>query len=334
MPLRVGINPYGLTYTLGLQGQGTPRVNPLGLGLDGFVAIADTFGAKVLELDWRWLLRLDASALARLGDHGRDRDLTLVVSAWPAHEPGESLEEAVRVSTAVGARLLRLHLTPILEGARAALGERWPPLVKHARDVLLDTAERARRAGLLVGVENHQDFGSEELLDMTAEAGAHVGIVFDTGNPFAVGEDPVAFARRVAPRVFHLHLKDYRAVFTQDGYQLVRCPIGDGAVPFAELLDAVTSRTTELSASIEPGALDARHIRLFRPEWWQGYPVRSASELVTLLDRLKRHRISADVDHRTPWERGATPDEITAYEMNDIRRSFDFVRSLVHPATH
>ena len=32
--LDVGLNPYGLTYTLGLQGQGTPRANPNGRGLE------------------------------------------------------------------------------------------------------------------------------------------------------------------------------------------------------------------------------------------------------------------------------------------------------------
>ncbi len=35
-----GLNPYGLTYHLGLQGAGGPRANPNGAGLEGFIAIA------------------------------------------------------------------------------------------------------------------------------------------------------------------------------------------------------------------------------------------------------------------------------------------------------
>ena len=35
--LDVGLNPYGLTYYLGLQGRGTPRANPGGRGLEGFI---------------------------------------------------------------------------------------------------------------------------------------------------------------------------------------------------------------------------------------------------------------------------------------------------------
>ena len=59
--------------------------------------------------------------------------------------------------------------------------------------------------------------------------------VFDTGNTFPVAEAPLDFVRRVAPHVRHVHLKDYRVQFTDEGYRLVRCAIGDGAVPFREL---------------------------------------------------------------------------------------------------
>ncbi len=36
--LQTGLNPYGLTYVLGLQGHGTERANPKGRGLEGFIA--------------------------------------------------------------------------------------------------------------------------------------------------------------------------------------------------------------------------------------------------------------------------------------------------------
>ena len=44
--LQIGLNPYGLTYVLGLQGQGTPRANPNGRGLEGFIEIAQELGAQ------------------------------------------------------------------------------------------------------------------------------------------------------------------------------------------------------------------------------------------------------------------------------------------------
>lgn len=324
--LRVGLNPYGLTYTLGLQGLGTPRENPRGLGLPGFVRIAREIGAACIELDGRWLTRMSGAQLAALrADLAGE---TVICSYWLAHQPGETLADAVQRSAAVGAGLIRLHLLPVLEGARAACGTRWHEMLAHARATLVREAARAADAGLDLAIENHQDLGSEELVQYAAEAGDHVGVVFDTGNPFSVGEDPLAFARRAASRIRHVHLKDYVAQATDEGFRLVRCAIGDGCVPFAALGAELERVTPSLTASIEPGALESRHIRLFTPEWWEGYGSRTAAELGTALGRLRRNRLPDGADCRTPWELGAPGDEIIAYERDQLARSVDNLRAM------
>jgi sugar phosphate isomerase/epimerase len=323
---QVGLNPYGLTYTVGLQGIGTPRANPEPIGLEGFIAVVREAGARCIELDWRWLTPLNADGLARLRD--RVTGLTPICSFWLAQQPGETLEHGVRCATAIGAPILRLHLTPVVEGARAAWGPRWADLVTHARATLKREAPRAADAGLVLAIENHQDFGSEELVAIVEEAGDHVGIVLDTGNPFAVGEDPVAFARRAGHRIRHVHLKDYTGQFTDEGYRLVRCAIGDGCVPFTAIAAVLERYSPSLTASLEPGALEARHIRLFTPEWWTGYPPRAASELGAVLGTLRRNQLDGEADFRTPWEREAPPSEIVAYEMGQIRRSVENMRGM------
>lgn len=321
---RVGLNPYGLTYTLGLQGAGTPRANPRPIGLEGFIAVAREAGARCIELDWRWLTPMTGDDLARLRD--KVEGMTPICSFWLAQQPGETLEHGVRCATAIGAPIVRLHLTPVVEGARAAWGQRWESMVAHGRDTLKREAPRAADAGLVLVIENHQDLGSEELMAIVEEAGDHVGIVLDTGNPFAVGEDPVAFARRAGHRIWHVHLKDYAAQITDEGYRLVRCAIGDGCVPFKAIAAVIEEYSPSLTASLEPGALEARHIRLFTPEWWTGYPPRAASELGIALGRLRHNQLDAGADHRTPWEREAPGPEIIAYEMAQIRRSVENMR--------
>jgi sugar phosphate isomerase/epimerase len=251
-----------------------------------------------------------------------------VCSFWLSHEAGETLSEAIRCTRAVGGRLIRFHLTPVLEGARARWGARWQEMGAHARAVLAREAPRVADAGLRLAIENHQDFGSEELVGLAESLGDHVGVVLDTGNPYAVGEDPVEFARRAAARIFHVHLKDYVAQFTPEGYRLVRCAIGSGAVPFREIGELLGGRRPRLTASLEPGALEARHIRLFTPGWWSGYPPRSASELGVMLGRLQAGRLPEDADYRTPWERGASPAGIAEYELRQVRESVAYVRRL------
>ena len=319
--MNLSLNPYGLTYTLGLQG-----TNPRPRGVDGFIAIARDLGLLTIELDHRWLTPLDDSGLLRLRD--RLERLQPICSFWLSHTAGEDLSEAVRCTKALGAKIVRFHLTPVLEGARAAWGARWHEMIAHAHGTLRREITRVADAGLVLAIEDHQDVGSEELIALVEELGPHAGICLDTGNPFSVGEDPVAFTRRAAHHIRHLHLKDYVAQFTDEGYRLVRCAIGDGAVPFQEIAAVLDAQGTPLAASIEPGALESRHIRVFTPDWWDGYPARDARELGTMLGRLRARRLADDADCRTPWERGASGAALEEYELGHVRRSVENVRAL------
>ena len=323
--LRVGLNPYGASYTVGLLRPASGRTAPAPLGLWGFVELARTTGARCIELDGRWLTALTDADVARLGESLKQSGMTIVCSDWLVQRPGETLEVAIRCARALGASLLRLHLTPVLEGARAALDTRWEQMLGHARATLKVEAHRAADVGLPLAIENHQDLTSEELIDIACESGGNVGLVFDTGNPFAVGEDPIAFAVRAATWIRHVHLKDYIAQFTSDGYRLVRCPIGDGCVPLKEIAEMLPP---DLTASIEPGALEARHIRLFAPGWWRGYPPRPAIELATALGRLQHRKLREDADWRTPWERGVHGKPLVDYEMAQIRRSAENLKAI------
>ena len=115
--LKVGVNPYGLTYTLGLQGQGTDRVNPLGRGLDGFLEIATGIGAQTIELHEPWLAEMSDEELQEFRERLEALELTPIVgSGLPHGEIGGALKPAV----ALGAKTVRLALTRVLCGARGA----------------------------------------------------------------------------------------------------------------------------------------------------------------------------------------------------------------------
>ena len=347
MKFRVGLNPYGFTHAVGLQAFGTPRANPAGTGLRGFISIARDIDAQCLEFDGRWLAPLSRDELAALANELPD--VPRLCSYWLQHTAGETLDEAIRATRAIGGGTIRMHLTPVLEGARAKLGPKWQQMLDHARTTLNREARKAADAGLTVAIENHQDLGSDELLAFAEEAGPNVGIALDTGNPFAVGEDPVAFTQRVAPRIQHVHLKDYVSQFTSEGFRLIRCPIGDGCVPLQEIADVIfrlsasakasarppldPKRRKEepsrgLTASIEVGALDVRHVRVFAPDWWEGYPSRPATELRTALERLKTKRLDDNAEYRTPWEKQEPAPAIVEYEIAQLRKSVENLKAL------
>jgi 3-oxoisoapionate decarboxylase len=322
---RAGLNPYGLTYHLGLQGKGTPRENPKATGLRGFIAIATELKARVLEIFDPWLAALSDGEIKVLKDELNSLGMTPVVSAG-LNMMGP-VESALRSARLLEARVIRLGLSPVLEGSRNAWGPKWFELQASIRDGLLKFAPMAADQGVSFAIENHQDFGSQELVDFCELAGPSVGITFDTGNTFPVGEAPLDFTRRIAPHVRHVHFKDYRVQFTDEGYRLVRCAIGDGAVPFIGIRDILARHHTNLNAVLEPGALEARHIRFLDPKWWRGYAPMDARNFAAALAAARVNRLADDADYRTPWERG-TDAELEDYELAMIRRSAANMRAL------
>jgi hypothetical protein len=148
----------------------------------------------------------------------------------------------------------------------------------------------------------------------------------DTGNPLAVGESCDGFARAVLPRLRHVHIKDYRVQSTSEGFRLIRCALGDGAVPIASLLDLFAEHGA--SAALECGAHEARHIRVLAPGFWDMYPPESAARADTCLASLLPRRLDADADWRTPWERGAASAEILEFERAELERSVAYLRAL------
>ena len=324
MKIRTGLNPYGLTYVLGLQGRGTPRANDKATGLEGFIALGVELGARTLEIWEGWLLDKSDAELAGLRDRLATLGMLPVVSSGLQSADMPAL---VRVARALGASLVRFALTPILCGDRAAAGPRWYELVAGVRDKLGRCAEEAAAAGLTIVIENHQDFTSRELVGFCEEFGPAVRIVYDTGNSFPVGEAPLDFTRVIAPYVRHVHLKDYNAQWTDEGIRLVRCAIGDGAVPFRDLFDILGRHHEEVTAVLEPGALEARHVRFFTAGWWHGYAPRPAEDFAACLAAARVRRLADDADWRTPWERGDDA-ALAQYELDMIRRSAANMRAL------
>ena len=314
---KVGLNPYGLAYTLGIQGHGSERAYGEAEGLEGFLSIARQIGAGLVELHAAWLAQTPSDEIEALAERLRAEGITPVLasSLWQG-DPTTTLKAA----RAVGAGTIRLALSRVLCGDRAALGDDWPALVEKTRRDLADYAERADGTGVTLAIENHQDFGSAELVAFCEEAGDNVGICYDTGNSFPVAEAPVAFTQRIAHKVRHVHLKDYRIKFTDEGLLLVRCPVGSGAVPLREIDSILEPHSANITAAIELAALEARHVRLLTPSWWQHYPQQPAEELAACLAAARRNRLPDEDDHRTPWERGED-SALPRYERDQLEES-------------
>src|SRR5882724_9508956 len=143
--LETGLNPYGLTYVLGLQGQGTPRANPKGRGLEGFVAIAQELKAKTLEIFEPWLSKMSDAELAALREQLKSLGMNPVVSSGLQNA---DIASCMRSARGIDAEMIRFALTPVLCGDRNVWGDKWHELVASVHAKLADYSRQAAVHGL------------------------------------------------------------------------------------------------------------------------------------------------------------------------------------------
>jgi sugar phosphate isomerase/epimerase len=324
MRLQTGLKPYCLSHYLGLQGVNTSRVNPNPAGLEGYLTIAKDIGARSIEV-WDELLRtLDQADLRALKVRLDDMEMQPLLST---NIDNIDIDLYLRAASATGSRHIRMMITPILCGDRVAAGEGWDRAVRNCREKLTKFAPMAEAAGVTLLIENHQDFTSQEMVELCESFGPAVRISYDPANAFAVGEAPVEYTRIVAPYVRYVHLKDYRVQFIPDGIRLVRCACGDGAVPFQDVFDILGQHNDGMLAAVGAGALYARDIRVFTTRWWERYEPRSALSLAACLLAAQRNRLADGAEWRTPWE--LDDDEaLVDYELAQLNRSVRHVREI------
>jgi sugar phosphate isomerase/epimerase len=127
------------------------------------------------------------------------------------------------------------------------------PQLRAAARVLEACVPLARRLGVAIGVETHDDFSASsvvaELLAMTDPES--VGAVWDSHHPHRVGERPADVYANLAGRILLAQVKDARRTVTDDGeaWQLVL--LGEGEVPVRQMLELLAAGGYEHWISVE-----------------------------------------------------------------------------------
>jgi 3-oxoisoapionate decarboxylase len=301
--LPIGLCVYGIAYSAGLVGKGTPRAHPNPLDGVDFLELAAQSGLSSVELPTTYMAPdEDPAALAAFCARAAELNLVIVSAGVPIET--EIFRRHLELIAPLGIKTVRCILSGVLCGDRTPVGglEGWQRHLEDKARHLQAIAPLAEELGIQIGVENHQDATSEDLIWLCNRVNSpNVGITMDTGNPMAVGEDPVAFAQRVLPHLVHVHLKDYRIMRTEAGYRLFHCAIGAGVVDFAALFQIFSSKPG-LRMHIEMAALGERHIRILEDGYWACHTLRPVHEILPMLQR--REQAEVDVEWQTPWEAG------------------------------
>jgi sugar phosphate isomerase/epimerase len=242
----------------------------------------------------------------------------------------EATRTFLRRAAGFGVPVVRALLSTILCGNRASAPGGWDAYVEAVAARLREVLPLAEELGVCVAMENHQDANTDDLLRLHERVGysAAYGVVLDTGNPLAVGEEPVEAARRLAPLIRHVHLKDYTIHFAPEGYRLVRCVAGSGVIDFPAILAAVRGNGHNVLPGIEIAAQQTRTIPVLHDAWWTTFPNPEIGQFVGALRVLWAKGRPADEPYSSAWERGEGSEAISAEEWDIVTRSVAYFRGL------
>ncbi len=315
--MRIGLAVYGTVFSMGIHpASGRPAIRPQQL-MDQALAA----GLEGVELPVSLLQGENVTAVAR---YAQERKLFITLAAG-GYDP-DKLSEAIDLGAQLGASTVRTAVGGAkIGGDRRPLASRWQSFLHEVLMGLREATAVAERVDVNLAVENHQDLASEELLWLCESIGSQrFGITLDTGNPLATAEEPLDFARRMAPYVKNVHLKDYCIYLSEEGYRLVRCPLGQGVINFPALFGILAEACPDVTMSIELGALEARYIRVLADDYWPAYPPRTAAQLARVL-RLVQANARPPGDWRTPFERDESVEAILAYEGQQLAASLAYI---------
>ena len=208
-----------------------------------------------IQLPIHW--RDDAGEIARRG-----RRFPLICGAAAAH----------------GVRAL--HCTM---GARERFEDpvRWKAFVQATANSLIDLGPLLRDHGLRIGIENHWDFTTYDVLEVVERAGADiVGFGLDTGNLPILGEAPDRALARAAPAIVTSHLKDVMLFSTAAGAARPVLPIGQGQLGMAEAVRALYRHNPAMRFTIEDHPV-IYPVDYFEPWWLEAVPELTTHDIAT-----------------------------------------------------
>lgn len=323
----IGLSALSFSYRCGLIGRGTSRAVSRPFDVEDIIALATRAGLQSVEFPLDLLTDFAPSRLASMRERLAVCGLTPVADSDVVDVA--TLERQIPVAAALGARVLRVLVSPVLEGMRSAAIPDWDAHLTAVIARLRAVRPLAEAHQVTIAVENHQDATSADLLRVVAEVGGDcIGVAFDLTNSLVVAEDPLACIERLGPHIRTIHLSDHMAYPTSQGWRLVRCALGEGDINLRQVFAAFERHAPQSPCQIELVSHSARHVRMLEDDWWRGYPPRDVRDLLPVLRQLGEVVRSRDDDWRTPWERGAAEAQISFYEDQQFASSVAYLRAI------
>ncbi len=201
----------------------------------------------------------------------------------------DRFESHVRTAGRAGANVVRIAIG----GRRYEQFDKPQQFRDFARRSLksIQSAEPvAARCGIRLAIENHKDFRIPEMLGMLERLNSqYVGVCLDTGNSFALLEDPMEVVRAFAPWTYAVHLKDMAVCEYEDGFLLADVPLGEGLLDLPEIVRVLSQAQPDIQFCVEMSTRDPLKVPCLTEKYWVTFEEVCGAELARALRYVRTH---------------------------------------------
>jgi 3-oxoisoapionate decarboxylase len=309
-----------------LQGRDILKTTAAALGADTFFDLCHRAGASGCQLDLSQLESHDPEYLRRLRARLDELQLAIelsVPSKWL--ESDEAYGEMAGVAGALGASRLRVALLYGRRYESFATREEWRAFAQRWKATLVDRKQRIERHRLRVGIENHKDWLTPELVALLRHLDSpYIGACVDFGNNLAMLEDPVETVEALAPFGVTTHLKDMAVRETPEGFELSEVPLGRGLLPLPRLLETLRRAKPDVRFVLEMITRDPLPVPYRTDRYWIAFA--DDARAPERIRRFEQAVLARATTAPLPKTTGLTPDRQLAAEDDNVAISVRHAR--------
>jgi sugar phosphate isomerase/epimerase len=200
----------------------------------------------------------------------------------------ERFEKEVLTAKAVGATVVRTVTIPGRRYEQFTSAEEFARSSQRATERLRTVEPIMARHRMRLAVENHKGLRVDERLDLLKRLSSEwIGMCVDTGNSFALCEDPMDVVRAYAPFAFSVHVRDQAVQEYEEGFLFTDTALGKGFLDVPATVRTLREARPDVRFNLEVIARDPLRVPVLTAKYWATMAGVPATDLARTLRTVK-----------------------------------------------
>ena len=267
---------------------------------------------------------LDVAAVRRLREYAEKHALYIeAIVKLPKDEADVvRFDREMKSAADAGARAARTTIIPGRRYEYFKSIEMFHEFDVRGRQMLERGTPVAEKYRLPIAVENHKDHLDDQRVKLFEHISSEfVGACVDTGNSFALLEDPIETVEKFAPWAHSVHLKDQALQAYHDGFLLGDIPLGQGGLDLIRMVEILKKARPSIRFTLELITRDPLEVPCLADSYWTTFPGRRATALASALRYVRDHST-----RNLQYVSRMSPEEQLVREEMNVRQSLDYAR--------